>query len=136
MKYIKNDGSVEENAVQNRFTAYLKVSLDHNRIRFSCRKKQQYNAEISYLDTDDIVPEENISDPFTDLFSSEIGDSNLQRAIDLLREQERLILTMHVLQEISLKLIADELSIPYPTVKSLYRRSLEKLRKELKKNEF
>jgi len=136
MRYVPNDGSIEENAVQNRFTAYLKVSLEHNKIRFSCKKKQQNNAEISYLDTDEIITEASAYDPFANLFSAEIGDAKLQHAIDLLRKQERLILTMHVLQEISLKLIADELSIPYPTVKSLYRRSLEKLRKELKKNEF
>jgi len=48
MKYIKNDGNLEDNAVHNRFTAYLKVSLEHNNARYTVKLKQKLFSEIDY----------------------------------------------------------------------------------------
>ena len=131
MNYKRNDGSIEENAVQNRFTAYLKVALEHNNSKYTAKLKERLFSEVEFLDNDDGSPYEEDT-----LFSGEIGDIRLQRAFSGLRELERIIMTKHVLQDRPLKVIAQEMNLPYPTVKSLYRRGVEKMRKELAKDEF
>jgi RNA polymerase sigma factor (sigma-70 family) len=128
MKYARNDGSIEENAVRNRFTAYLKTSLTNNVTRYTVKLKNKRMSETSLNETEHIA-----EDFFEQIFSGEIEDVRLQRALSGLRENERIILMQHVIHDLKLKEIAEAMGTPYATVKSLYRRTLEKLRKELKK---
>jgi DNA-directed RNA polymerase specialized sigma24 family protein len=133
MKYTYNDGSVEENAVQNRFTAYLKVSLEHNAARYEAKLRQKNSVEVPFPEYEKVWDKLHETDPFEQLAAGEFGDSRLRQSLSCLRDVERTILLQHILQDKPLKWIADETKQPYPTVKSHYRRALEKLRKELAK---
>ena len=65
-----------------------------------------------------------------------VPDTQLHPALSQLRGQAQTILLKHVLGGVPLVQLARELDMPYPTVKSTYRRGLEKLRKELRSDEF
>ena len=136
MKYIYNDGSIAENAIQNRFTAYLKIALNHNKIQYSKKLKQKQLLEITHEESEVLQVHLDKSFSFEFAISCEIENTRLHEAFFQLKELEQKILVMHIFQDKQLKQIALELSIPYSTIKSLYRRSLNKLRKELEKNEF
>ena len=136
MKHLLNDGSIEENAVQNRFTAYLKVSLKHNRDRYICKLNNKQNMEIAYTENESYILELHADDPFSELFAQEFEDIRLLRALSCLREIEHEVLLQHLLHNHSLKEIAALNNIPYATIKSHYRRALENIRKELEKDEF
>ena len=135
MKYTYNDGSAEENAVQNRFTAYLKTSLGHNAARYEAKLMQKSLAEESYSDDETAWDRSPESDPFERLSAGEFDHTELRQGLVCLREVERSILFQHVLQDKPLKQIAEELDCPYSTVKSHYRRALEKLRKKLSESD-
>ena len=136
MRCIQNIDGIEENAVQNRFTAYLKVSLEHNTARYAARLRQKRLLEVFFDESEWLYGEFIAEDFFEQLFADEIGDTRLQQALACLRDQERSILFLHILHARPLKLIASDLTMPYPTVKSIYHRSLEKLRKGLLEGEF
>jgi len=127
---------MEDNAVRNRFTAYLKASVEHNAARYTKKIKEKKLCETGFPENETVFDGLSVDSQFEHLFAGEIGDSRLQKAFSALRDIERSVLVQHLLQDRTLKLIALEMSMPYPTVKSLYRRSLEKLREELMKDEF
>jgi len=136
MKYIQNDGSVEENAVQNRLTAYLKVSLEHNAARFEANLMQKNLFEMTYDENKIDGNTLHETDPFEKVTADEFGSSRLRQSLSCLRDVEQSVLLQYILRDKSLKRIAEETGMPYPTVKSHYRRALDKLRKELSENEF
>jgi len=136
MKHTLNDGNIEKNAVQNRFTAYLKVALRHNRMRYIRKIETQRRVEMAYLEQDGLLPELYLTDPYVELFADEVDDVRLLQALSVLHKRERTVLIQHVLQGRSLKAIATEADMPYPTVKSLYRRAIQKIRKEWMEYEF
>ena len=131
-----NDGVEESNIVQNRFTAYLKVSLEHNTARYEAKLLQKSLVEMAYSEDEDEFGEYYRPDPFEQITADEFGDARLRQGLSSLRDVERAVLISHVLQDKPLKKIAVEMEVPYPTVKSHYRRAIEKLRKELNENEF
>ena len=65
-----------------------------------------------------------------------LSNELLCEAMSQLREQAQKIVLEHILQDKSLIQLARELDMPYPTVSAMYRRALDKLRKELSHNEF
>ena len=121
MQYEYNNGSLEDHAVQNRFTAYLKVSVNHYKARYVRRLRQQQQQELYMEDPDTLSADMNLSLPGTQLHA----------ALAQLRGHAQTILLEHILGDKSLVQLARELDMPYPTVKAIYRRALEKLRKEL-----
>ncbi|MDR2696257.1 MAG: sigma-70 family RNA polymerase sigma factor [Deltaproteobacteria bacterium] len=112
---------MEDHAVQNRFTAYLKVSVNHYRAQYIQRLRRQQQQEVPLTDHGDPPIEADFSSP----------EELLQTALSQLREQTQVILLEHILQDKPLTQIARELGMPYPTVGAIYRRALEKLRKDL-----
>ncbi|MCL2106419.1 MAG: sigma-70 family RNA polymerase sigma factor [Oscillospiraceae bacterium] len=126
MKYEYNDGSLEDHAVQNRFTAYLKAAVNHHRAKYIQRLRQQQQKEIVLFESEDIPSELG--------FAS--SDDLLPRALAQLRAQSQQILLEHIVQGKPLVQLALELGLPYPTVCAIYRRALKKLREELLRDEF
>ena len=126
MKYEYNDGSQEDHAVQNRFTAYLKASVNHHRTRYIQQQRQQQRQETT-LSEPDTLPA---------VMEFALSDELLRGALLQLREQEQQIVLEHTLQDKPLKQLALELGIPYPTVCAMYQRALAKLRKELLRDEL
>ena len=121
MRYEKNNGSSEDQIVQNRFTAYLKVSVNHHRSRYIKCKYQQQQQEIPLEDPDTLSADTII-----------LPDAQLYAVVSHLRDQAQTIVLEHILADKPLVQLAQELDMPYPTVKAIYRRALEKLRKELR----
>lgn len=130
----RNDGSVEDYAIHNRFTAYLRVALEHNASQFIAKRRVKELREME-LPGDDFFPNVLLSDSFDPLFI-ERTHLRLRRALSALCDLERYVLIEHILQDRTLKAIAFSVGVPYPTVKSIYRRVLKRLRKELMKDEF
>jgi len=60
-----------------------------------------------------------------------LPDTQLRTALSRLHGQAQTILLEHILEGKPLVQLARELDMPYPTVKAICRRALEKLRKEL-----
>ena len=126
MKYEHNDGSQEEHAVQNRFTAYLKAAVHHHRAKYIHHLREQQQLEIALFESEDLSVEVEFSLP----------DNLLSKALAQLREQAQTIVLEHILQDKLLKRLALELGLPYPTICAIYQRALDKLRKELLRNEL
>ena len=122
-----NSGVLEEHIVQNRFTAYLKISVKHHRARYIQRLYLQQQIEKPLDDPDDC--------PAVDTDYA-LSETQLYTSLSQLRGEARIILLDHILQGKPLIQLARELSMPYPTIKANYRRALEKLRKELLRDEF
>ena len=122
MRYEYNNGSTDEQTIQNRFTAYLKVSVNHHRTQYIHRLRRQQQQEVPLEDSDAIQADSEHSLP----------DAQLRAVLSQLPERTQLVLLEHILGDKPLIQIARELDMPYPTVKAIYRRALEKLRKELR----
>jgi len=120
MNYIYNDGSLEEHIVQNRFTAYLRTAAKHHRAGYIQNLRQQ-QREIPWEEIDALPVEMEFALP----------DSQLHTVLSQLHGQVQTIVLEHILGDKSLVQLARELDMPYPTVKAIYRRALDKLRKEL-----
>ena len=116
----------ENQVVQNRFTAYLKVSINHHRTQYMQRLCRQQRQEVPIDDPDAFPVDAEFAVP----------DTQLRTALSRLRGQAQTILLEHILGDKSLVQLARELDMPYPTVKAIYSRALEKLRKELLYDEF
>ena len=79
-----NDGSVEDNAIHNRFMVYLRVSLEHNRSQFIAKRRVKELLEIELPD-DDLLPNVLLlNDPFGPLFIGEIERLRLRLAFSTL----------------------------------------------------
>ena len=129
MKYVKNDGLTEDSIVQNRFTAYLSAAVSHHRARHLAKENLKQAREM-YLEDLHISQEtsEQSSITYTDIIEA---DERLHRLIFSLKEINRSILLQHVVIGTSLYQISCNLHMNYSTVKSIYRRTLIILKKEL-----
>lgn len=140
MKIKRNDGIGESNIIQNRFTAYLTIAIRRKRNSYLIQHSKQKKLEISLDEggelelffTDTSV---NTNTDKKDL-SNGFENDQLGQAIEKLKERDRIILFKRAIDQKSFVEIAEELNINYVTVKASFRRTLEKLRKELEKNDF
>lgn len=128
----KNNGQGENNALQNRFTAYLQTAL-RRRKRDYMDKQQRVNSREIPVDfqaaqfSDDGV-ETAGGDPPTE------GDA-LMQALSRLTARERYILFERILNERSYEDLAVPLGLRYSGVSAAYHRIIQKLRKELGEGE-
>lgn len=126
---INDDKSI--NAIQNRFSAFLKVAVRNKKINFIEKhnyQKNQYSlsiCEYSLSDSNDFV--------------QSIVDSNLLKmAFDRLSEREKRIVGYRLIVGMSLSEIAERENATYVAVAVAIHRSLEKLRETIRRltNEF
>lgn len=119
----RNNGSTEQEKLQNRFTALVTVSMSRARINYL--KKESARAHRIYEMEDDkfaLIPD-------NDDFVSKLSDSDaLSFALKQLEDRERYVLIARVLQERSFEDIADELGLQYKGVAAIYYRTTAKLR--------
>ena len=120
----------DENAAYYRFTAYLKISIIRRKSRYMAKHLERQKQEISYGGSIELLNCIHGEDVY---LSSELEDELLCRALTRLREHERTIVFRRAVSEESFIKIAADMGLKYVTVKAIYRRSLEKLRKEMRK---
>lgn len=122
----RNNGSTEQEKLQNRFTALVTVSISRARINYL--KKESARAHRIYEMEDDkfaLIPD-------NDDFVSKLCDSDaLSFALKQLEDRERYVLIARVLQERSFEDIASELGLQYKGVAAIYYRTTAKLRNTL-----
>lgn len=119
----RNNGSTEQEILQNRFTALVTVSV--NRARIDYLRKETSRTRNTYEMEDEkfaLIPDE------TDFVSSLCDSDSLLYALKQLNERERYVLLARVLEEKSFEEIADNLGLKYMGVAAVYHRTIKKLR--------
>ena len=131
MKITRNNGIGDDNIVQNRFTAYLKISIAHQKAKYLAGIYERQKQEISYEEHSELF--DRMQDDSADTyFDNEIGNEQLCHALDKLKERDRMIVLRRAVSGESFVKIAEDMGVEYVNVKAIYRRSLEKIRKEMK----
>ena len=119
----KNNGSTEQEKLQNRFTALVTLSVSRARIDY-LRKEKTRTRHMSDVD-DEIVA---LIPDGTDFVSRLCESDALAYALKQLEERERYVLFARVLEERDFDEIADKLGLKYKGVTALYYRTITKLR--------
>lgn len=124
--YKRNNGSTEQEKLQNRFTSLVNVSIRREKMRYL--SKREY-ASVFIIDmSEDMfnsLPEE------TDFVSQFVISDIIADVIGRLTVKERNVLISRVIEEKSFEEIADMLGMKYKGVAAIYYRTIAKLRKEL-----
>ena len=120
--YIRNNGSEEQEILQNQFTAYVKRAVHNRRLRYLFQKQRYVQLECSL---DEMEP--FAFDPHNDI-QAFIEMESIRCALGDIKEKERYIILARVLQDKSVGELADELGLSYRAVTSIYYRGMRKLR--------
>lgn len=118
-----NNGSNEQERLQNRFTSLVSRSM--NRAKIDYIRKEECRARFTCVMEDEkmeYIPDE--TDFVLDLCESDA----LAYALTQLDERERYVLFARVLEERNFEEIADKLGLKYKGVTALYYRTIAKLR--------
>lgn len=120
--FKKNNGSNEQDILQNQFTSYLSFAVSNARIDFIRAKTAMLKRE---------QPTDQYELLFTgETFELEIFMENevLSQAIKDIRDKERYVFLARVLEEKKFKEIAEELGMGEKGVAAIYYRTVKKLR--------
>lgn len=130
MQY-KNDGKSEEHYIQNRFTAYLQVSLRRKRIEVLAKRYDLIRHEAA-TETNEIFSyvQQNEDQLIHDM-DVQIKCQQILQALQNMKARERYIFLARVIEERSFTELARELGIGYKGVAAIYYRTLQRLRKEM-----
>ncbi len=122
----RNNGSTEQEILQNRFTAYMTTCIHRERIAYleakTHRDRHVYEMEEEHLQ---LIPDD--TDIAIDYGSSEW----ITGVLDLLTEKERYILVGRVFAGKGFDEIAEELGMKYNATAMTYYRTIAKLRELL-----
>lgn len=135
----KNDGYMEADVLQNRFTAYTSVAIQRRRNAYIMQVVRQQQLET--------LTENPVSNNDYDIVEDIIGElpllmqlenDKLLCALKELDERERQIFLARVLDEKSFEELACTVGLGYKGVAAVYYRALHKIRKQMKEaeNEF
>lgn len=118
-----NNGSNEQEKLQNRFTALVSRSMSRAKIDY-IRKEECRNRFTCVMEDEKMafIPDE------TDFISNFCESDALSFALSQLEERERYVLFARVLEERDFEEIADKLGLKYKGVTALYYRTVAKLR--------
>lgn len=119
--FKKNNGSNEDNRIQNQFTAYLKKAVRYRRIRFLTEEAHVQEKEQSLTDCEFALPDKN------DVIEKIADYEALQYALKSIKEKERYIVLNRLVAEMDFEDIAKDLGMTYKAVTCVYYRALKKL---------
>ncbi|MCW9013371.1 MAG: RNA polymerase sigma factor [Gammaproteobacteria bacterium] len=104
---------------------------------FIDRLRSQQRSPIQFIDDEQPFYESHVSDGLEpdDLLESELSQQSLQRALDQLNEDQRLLVLLHDVEGYSLPEINQLLDVSVGTIKSRLSRARSKLREILGKME-
>lgn len=130
MQY-KNDGKSEEHYIQNRFTAYLQVSLRRKRIEVLAKRYDLMRHETA-TETNELFPygQQN-EDQLIHNMEVQAKCQQILQALQNMKARERYIFLARVIEERSFAELARELGLGYKGVAAIYYRTLQRLRKEM-----
>ena len=112
---MAQNNSTDDNIVQNRFTAYLKVAIAHQKAKYLIRLSEQRNLELSYDEHAEILNNLETGNEDT-YFQDEIEDEQLCRALNKLKERDRRIVFQRAVSGESFVKIAMDMRLNYVTV--------------------
>ncbi len=119
----RNNGFIEQEVLQNEFTAFITTSIRRERIAFL--KGEARRARRTYEMEDEKFA--FIPDPSD--FVLELCETDaLACALKALCKRERYVLFARVFEEKSFEEIADKLGLKYKGVTAIYHRTVKKLR--------
>ncbi len=146
---------INNDSVQNRFTAYLVAAVTNRQIRYMEKQKKQHEREFSHMD----MREKNYSD-FDMQYHEYIGEQTafvlrdwerfeellvllesekLLKAIDKLKARDRRLLFARVFGELTFAELGEKFDMKPKQAEMAYYYVIRKLRKELEvslRNEF
>lgn len=134
--YTKNNGSGENNVIQNRFTAYLLTAIHRKKATYlgACNKRREMELPT---DPDDIVS-------VLDAMVNSAGDAPspfplfendaLEEALQKLSQRDRYIFLAHALYQRDFGDLASELGLTYQGVATAYHRARQKIKDTLGRN--
>ncbi len=129
MMWQKNNGTQQDEVLQNQFSAYVKRALYHRRLRYLMQQSKHALYETGLTDLKGML-----SDP-KDRLRTFVEMDALSRAMRGIKDKEREIVLAHVVDEKSFVEIAVELDMTYKAVTCLYYRVMRKLRDSLEGGE-
>lgn len=110
MKITRNNGISDDNIVQNRFTAYLKISIAHQKAKYLAGIYERQKQEVSYEEHSELF--DRMQDDSADTyFDNEIGNEQLCHALDKLKERDRMIVLRRAVSGESFVKIAEDMGI-------------------------
>lgn len=116
----RNEGITESDILQNQFTAYLQVALQHCKSQYLDKLNTRLEHESEFQEE-----RESVSDDF----SITIADNAvLSSAMRQIQERERIVVTLRAVEGRNFQDIAVQLGMKYSTVTMVYYRTLDKLR--------
>jgi RNA polymerase sigma-70 factor (family 1) len=115
--------------------AYLYRSVHNRCMNYFRSKTYQMNKEvlIDNLMNHDVLLSTEISETVFDLLFSEKLEHELEKTIEMLPEQCRIIFEMNRYENLSYKEIADRLEVSASTVRTQIARALHKIRNKMSK---
>ena len=127
--YKKNNGSTEQEILQNQFSAYVKKAVHNRRIQFLTEKSRKFRFETPLFDLDYLLFDT------TDIIQEITDHETVRQALRSIKENERRIVLERIIEEKSFGQLSDELGMSYKTVASLYYRPIKKLRRFMEEGE-
>ena len=119
--FNKNNGSLEQEILQNQFTAFIITSIQREKLAYL---KAQYRRECRICEMEEehfnLIPDDS------DFVSTLCETDALTVAIGKLTNRERQIVISRVINECSFEEIAEELGVKYKGVTAAYYRAIEK----------
>lgn len=112
--YKKNNGSTEQEILQNQFSAYVKKAVHNRRIQFLTEKSRKFRFETPLFDLDYLLFDT------TDIIQEITDHETVRQALRSIKENERRIVLERIIEEKSFGQLSDELGMSYKTVASLY----------------
>ena len=111
--YKKNNGSTEQEILQNQFSAYVKKAVHNRRIQFLTEKSRKFRFETPLFDLDYLLFDT------TDIIQEITDHETVRQALRSIKENERRIVLERIIEEKSFGQLSDELGMSYKTVASL-----------------
>lgn len=130
MQY-KNDGKSEEHYIQNRFTAYLQVSLRRKRIEVLAKRYGLIRHETASETNEIFSYVQQNEDQLIHDMDVQIKCQQILQALQNMKARERYIFLARVIEERPFTELARELGLSYKGVAAIYYRTLQRLRKEM-----
>ena len=127
--FKKNNGSNENDILQNQFTSYLSKAISNMKIDFIREKKARQKREQTTDQYELLFVQEAFE--LEDFFEKEA----LSKAIKDIREMERYVILARTEDKKKFKVIASELGMGEKGVSAIYYRAVKKLRKMLEGGE-
>ena len=128
----QNDGQGENNALQNRFTAYLLKAVRNQKANYLARKGKVQEVEISFDTLGNQLESEVVPDMDENLpLIMQLESAALQEALNEIKARERYIFLARVLYERSFEELAGELGMGYKGVTAAYYRVIQKIKKRM-----